>query len=259
MEYTKIVQINNLTKSFRVGSQDINVLKNISFSISNGDFVIIVGPSGCGKSTLLHTILGLEPPTSGDIIFLGRNVYRELATEDERSDFRKKHIGMVYQQSNWVKALTSIENVFFPLMLMGYDEELCRQKAEDMLKKVNMLEWKDFIPTELSGGQQQKVALARALINNPDVIIGDEPTGNLDYASGEEIMNLFIELNSKEKKTVIMVTHNLDYLNYAKTTIRLFDGQLVGIYKEKDRKQLAKDIEKFKLGNKSQNKNEKSI
>lgn len=242
-----IISIQHVSKSFHVGTQDVPVLKDISFEVKLLDFLIIFGPSGCGKSTLLHTILGLEEPSQGNIYFLGKNLYNDM-TEDDRSNFRKQHTGMVYQQPNWIRSLTVVENVAFPLLLLGQDKYQNLQKAREMLKTVEMLNWANYIPTELSSGQQQRVALARALITNPEVIIADEPTGNLDYESGQELMQLLTNLNKTRNKTIVMVTHDLEYLNFAKTAIRMFNGEVVGVYGKKDKKRLMTKI-RGKRGN----------
>lgn len=233
-----IIQIKNIFKSFHVGNQDVPVLKDISFNVKKGDFLIIYGPSGCGKSTLLHTILGLEAPTKGSIIFLDKDLYKNSMgvdrIEDERGEFRKNHVGMVYQQSNWIKSLSVIENVAFPLSLTGVDKIRREDLAKDALKVMEMAGWSNYAPTELSSGQQQKVALARALITNPEIIIADEPTGNLDFESGQELMQLLTNLNNKEGKTIVMVTHDLEYLKFAKNTVRMFNGQVVELNVNKD-------------------------
>jgi len=242
-----IIQVQHIFKSFHVGTQDVPVLKDVSFEVKALDFLIIFGPSGCGKSTLLHTILGLEEPTKGSVYILGKNLYDGI-TEDECSDFRKIHIGMVYQQPNWIRSLTVLENVAFPLLLLGQEKYQNLEKAREMLKTVEILEWADYIPTELSSGQQQKVALARALITNPEVIIADEPTGNLDYESGQELMQLLTKLNKTGNNTIVMVTHDLEYLSFAKTTVKMFNGEVVGIYKETDKNKLMSEI-KSKRGN----------
>ena len=242
-----VIQVQHVSKSFHVGMQDVPVLKDVSFEIKPLDFLIIFGPSGCGKSTLLHTILGLEEPTKGSVYFLGKNLY-DGVTEDERSYFRKQHAGMVYQQPNWIKSLTVVENVAFPLLLLGQEKYKNLEKAKEMLKAVEMLEWANYIPTELSSGQQQRVALARALITNPEVLIADEPTGNLDYESGQELMQLLTTLNKTKNNTIVMVTHDLEYLSFAKTAVRMFNGEVVGVYEEKDKDRLMTEI-KSKRGN----------
>lgn len=221
-----IFDLKGISKTFNTKVSNISVLKDIGFKINEGEFVIIIGPSGCGKSTLLHTMLGLESPTEGSVVFLGKNLYRDM-DEDGRSDFRKKHVGMVYQQPNWIKSLTVIENVAFPLLLLGWEKAKTLEEAGKVLKMLGMNEWENFAPTELSSGQQQKIAFARALVLDPKVIIADEPTGNLDYESGQELMELLSLFNKEKKRTVIMVTHDLEYLKYAKTQIRMFNGTIV--------------------------------
>lgn len=242
-----IITIENVSKSFHVGVQNVPVLKNITFSIKADDFLILYGPSGCGKSTLLHTILGLEAPTSGSIVFLGKNVYQDT-TEDDRSEFRKIHVGMVYQQPNWIKSLTVLENIAFPLLLLGQERKDTLEKANVMLHTLEMSDWAGYVPTELSSGQQQRIALARALVTNPEVIIADEPTGNLDFESGQELMQLLTNLNKSEGKTVVMVTHDLEYLKFAKTAVHMFNGEIVGDYDEKDKHKLLSEV-KSKRGN----------
>lgn len=238
---TSLFKIQNVSKAFHVGNQDVPVLKNINLEITQGDFVIIFGPSGCGKSTLLHTMLGLEEPTRGSVFFAGTNLYANL-TEDDRSDFRKEHMGIVYQQPNWIRALTVAENVAFPLQLLGEDRFGALDKAIKALEMVEINNWSTYIPTELSSGQQQKVALARALVTNPEVIIADEPTGNLDYESGQELMKQLTELNKNHKKTIVMVTHDLEYLKYAQTAVKMFNGSIEGVYENKDREKLFSEI-----------------
>ena len=255
----------------------VPVLKDVSFTVEPLDFLIIFGPSGCGKSTLLHTLIGLEPPTSGKVIFLGKDLYGEKASsiksqvsrmgnkknktlntkhlmpnansgEDERSEFRKRHIGMVYQQPNWIRSLTVVENVAFPLLLLGQEREKSLTEAREMLAALEMSLWQDYLPSELSSGQQQRVALARALINSPKVIIADEPTGNLDYESGQELMELLVDLNKKQGHTIIMVTHDLEYLDFATKVMKMLDGRLVAFYEGKDKEKLMGEI-KGKRGN----------
>ncbi len=242
-----IIQVSHLSKSFHVGKQDVPVLKDISFAVDPNDFCVIFGPSGCGKSTLLHTILGLEAPSTGTCVFLSKNLYEGM-DEDQRSDFRKNHVGMVYQQPNWIKSLTVLENVAFPLILMGKPKGEGLEKAHTMLGVMGMSEWMQYVPTELSSGQQQKVALARALVTNPEVIIADEPTGNLDFESGQELMQLLVTLNKEQAKTILMVTHDLEYLKFAKTVVKMFNGTIAGEYAEKDKEKLLTEI-KGKRGN----------
>lgn len=236
-----VIDVSKVNKSFRVGGEDVDILKGIEFQIKKGDFTVVFGPSGSGKSTLLHTMLGLEPPSTGEVSFLSEKIY-ENTDEDDRGDFRKRNVGMIYQQPNWVRALTVVENVAFPLTLLGVEAEDARNKAFEMLKSVGIEEKAEYAPTELSSGQQQRIALARALVNDPQVIIADEPTGNLDFESGRDMMQLLYDLNKKQKKTIIMVTHDLDYLKYASRAIQIMDGKIVGIYGAGDNKKLLQEL-----------------
>ena len=235
------IQVEDINKSFNVASGQVEVLKNISFNINRGEFLIILGPSGCGKSTLLHTILGLEQPTSGKILINGKNYYNDPSGRTY-SDLRKNKIGMVYQQPYWIKSLNVVENTAFPLALLGINEGKRIKRAYSILEKFNMQNWALYHPSELSSGQQQKVSLSRALINNPDLIIADEPTGNLDFESGKELINQLDMINKEEKKTVIMVTHDLEYLEYADRCIKLFNGEIQKIFLPKENNKEKEEI-----------------
>lgn len=241
-----IIDITSIHKDFMVGEQNVHVLKDVSFSIYEGDFLVIFGPSGCGKSTLLHIILGLEGPTTGNVTFLGEDFYTGK-DEDDISGFRKQHVGMVYQQANWIKALKVGENVAFPLLLLGEEKPQAFEKAKRILEQVELVEWFDYAPTELSSGQQQRISLARALVHNPQVIIADEPTGNLDFKSGQEMMELLAKLNTEQKKTVIMVTHDLEYLKFANRAVQMLDGKIQKVFEEGDKKELMGGLH-FKRG-----------
>jgi len=236
-----VIEIEHISKTFHVGDQDVAVLKDIDLEVKKSDFVVIFGPSGCGKSTLLHIILGLEPPTHGRIKILGQDIYSHW-NEDERADFRKQKIGMVYQQPYWIRSLNVLDNVAFPLSLLGENKSIARQKAGETLKLVNLNDWSTYLPTELSSGQQQKVALARALITDPQILIADEPTGNLDYESGQELMELLSGLNKHTSKTFLMVTHDLEYIKFAQTAVEMFDGRLKRVYQQKDKQALLKKL-----------------
>ncbi len=219
-----IVIVENVEKTYFVGGQAVNILKGVSVTINRGDFFVIFGPSGCGKSTLLHSILGLDKPTSGKVTFDGHD-FNQM-NEDEIASFRKTKVGLVFQASYWVKSLTVIENVGFPLFLMGKLPTEVAQIATEKLTLMGMENWASYAPSELSSGQQQKVGLARALAVDPDVIIADEPTGNLDSKSGEELMELLMKLN-QEGKTILMVTHDLEYMKYANRVVHIMDGVIV--------------------------------
>lgn len=236
----EVIRAEGVIKAFDIGTQMVLVLKGVTFSVTRGDFAVLFGSSGCGKSTLLHILLGLEPPTKGTITFLGEDMYAGR-TEDDRAQFRKHHIGMVYQQSNWVKSLSVLENVAFPLMLLGKEKTECLEKAYETLKLMKMENWAHYHPMELSGGQQQRVSVARAIITDPEVLVADEPTGNLDYEAGQNLMYLLNDLNNMGK-TIIMVTHDLEYIRYSKTALNMKDGRIEGIYRDGD-----KDILESKL------------
>ena len=251
-EYTKderdraVIEVRELVKNFYVGNQEIKVLKSVSVQVNQGDFLVILGPSGCGKSTLLHILLGLELPTAGEVKFLGRNIY-DGTNEDDRTQFRKEHVGMIYQQPNWIKSMTVIENVAFPLILRGYQKEMALEIAHEAIDLVHMAQWENQIQTELSGGQQQRVALARCIVHNPEVIVADEPTGNLDYESGIEVMELLQRLNVENKKTMIMVTHDIEYVKYATCAIRVFDGQILGYFTKDNMHELVSQLQTKRL------------
>lgn len=230
-----LIEFQSVSKSFPMKEGEVEVLKNINLKIYEGEFIIIFGPSGCGKSTLLHILLGLEPPTSGKVIFDENDFYQK--TEDERALIRRYKVGMVYQQPLWVSALKVNENIGFPLHLLGFSDDEIEKKVIDVLEMVDMTYRKDFYPTELSSGQQQKISLARSLVVDPLLIVADEPTGNLDTVSGHELLETFLKLKEKGK-TIVMVTHDLEYLKYATKIFHMIDGQIVEEYYPKKRKQI---------------------
>jgi len=219
-----IIQLTGLSKLFTTGKYEVKALGPIDLELYSTDFTIIYGPSGCGKSTLLNIICGLEPPSTGKVIVRDTDVYS--MDENQRADFRARKFGIVYQMPYWVKSLNVLENVAIPLLLQKAPTDYSYARARESLERVGLQEFGDNIPTELSGGQQQKASLARALVTNPWIIIADEPTGNLDTKSASEVINLLMDLNNKAKRTIIMVTHNLDYLPYATRTISMKDGTI---------------------------------
>ncbi|AKM81796.1 MAG: ABC superfamily ATP binding cassette transporter, ABC protein [Candidatus Pacebacteria bacterium GW2011_GWF2_38_9] len=241
----QILKLTEIHKSFNLGTQETQIIKGAGFSVNKGDFLILFGPSGCGKSTMLNILLGLEPPTKGEVIFLGKNIY-DAFDEDGRAQMRKQQVGIIYQQSNWVKSLNVIENVYFPLTLRGLPEEEREKRAMEVLKMVGMEQGALQNPAELSSGQQQRVSLARALISDPALIVADEPTGNLDSKASEDIMALFKQSNDKGK-TVIMVTHDLEYLKFASRSVNMADGVVVGEYSANDER--LKKLSVSKRGN----------
>ncbi|MFA6250081.1 MAG: ABC transporter ATP-binding protein [Candidatus Shapirobacteria bacterium] len=220
-----ILEVNDLNKSFKVGGQLVPVLKNFNLKIEIGEFVIVFGPSGCGKSTLLHTVLGMEAPTSGRVIFDGRDLYS--MNEDQIVRFRKERVGVVFQQSIWIKSLNVLKNVSFPNRLKGINKEMANQRSLQVLRELGLEKLADQHPSELSSGQQQRVGLARALTIDPIMLVADEPTGNLDTVSGDQLMQLLVKLNQDQGKTILMVTHDLEYLRYATKLVHIIDGELV--------------------------------
>lgn len=215
----------NLIKEFHVGKEPIRILKDVSVEIQKQQFVILLGPSGSGKSTLLHTILGLEKPTSGQIKI--DSISLQDKKPDQLARFRLSKIGIIYQRSDWIRSLNVQENVAFPLAIQGVKKNERNQRALELLKQFNMDHRAKFRPTELSGGQQQKVQIARALINRPEILVADEPTGNLDTESAEKVMQTFKDLNKNKKLTILMVTHNMEYLHFASQTIYIRDGKIL--------------------------------
>ncbi len=219
-----MIKTANLTKVFRTDEVETTALNKVSFEVKEGEFVAVMGPSGCGKSTLLNILGLLDNPTDGSYYFLGNEV--SGFTEKQRASLRKHNIGFVFQNFNLIDELNVFENVELPLIYLGYKSAERRQKVEAALEQMQIIHRKKHFPLQLSGGQQQRVAVARAVVANPKLILADEPTGNLDSAHGEEVMNLLDQLN-KNGTTIIMVTHSQRDAEYSHRIVRLFDGQVV--------------------------------
>lgn len=217
-----IISLAGVTQSFEVGDETINVLKKVDFELKKNTFNIIYGPSGSGKSTLLNILTGLQKPTTGKIEFDGKRLY-EL-NPDELAYFRANEIGIVYQQNFWVKSLNIVENVSMPLYYSGYTRADAAKKAMDALATVNMQDYAKKYPSLLSGGEQQRVAMARALVNEPLFIIADEPTGSLDSKNGDMIMGLLEKCQVELGRTIILVTHNMEYIPLADHLLHIQDG-----------------------------------
>jgi putative ABC transport system ATP-binding protein len=219
-----LIRFHDVTKIYPLPAGDVTALEGVSLDIGEGDFVAIMGPSGSGKSTLLNLMGCLDTPTSGDLCIKGKNL-RDMSDE-ELTSLRRDHIGFIFQQFNLLPLLTAFENVQYPIILktgMRGGEARCREVLDAMDLDESLFSHK---PSELSGGQQQRVAIARALVNDPEILLADEPTGNLDSKTGSAIMNLLDELNVQEKKTIIMVTHDPAIARYAKRIIRIVDGRI---------------------------------
>ena len=219
-----MINIKGLEKVYDTGKIKVNALKGIDIHIKEGEFVAIMGPSGSGKSTLMNILGCLDKPTGGEYTLDGTAV--STLSEDELAHLRNRKIGFVFQSFNLIPRTSSIKNVELPMIYAGFKKTHMKSRAEELLQKVGLGERMDHLPNELSGGQRQRVAIARALANDPAIILADEPTGNLDTKSGDEIMELFKELN-EEGKTIILVTHEDEIAEHCKRVIRFRDGQIV--------------------------------
>ena len=217
----QLISLKNICRSYRNGEQKLQVLKNINLEISEGEFVAIMGPSGSGKSTLMNTIGMLDTPTSGEYYLEGQEVAR--LGEKQLAQVRNQQIGFVFQQFFLLSKMDAVQNVELPLIYAGVPAAQRRKLAEEYLSKVELTDRIHHLPSELSGGQKQRVAIARALVNDPSIILADEPTGALDTKTGSQIMDLLVELN-EEGKTIIMVTHEPEIAAYAKRQIVIRDG-----------------------------------
>ncbi|MCR3757424.1 ABC transporter ATP-binding protein [Clostridium felsineum] len=224
-EARSVIEARNLNKNFKLGKMNVEILKNINIDIKEGEFVSIMGPSGSGKSTLLYLLGGLDKPTSGSVKIAGK----ELSTmnDKEQSIMRRRDVGFVFQFYNLIPNLNVEENIMLPILLDGKKIKNYRDKLENILKIVGLEDRRKHTPRELSGGQQQRVAIARALINEPDVILADEPIGNLDSKTGTEVMELLRKINIEEGKTIVQVTHSKEAAEYGQRIIYVKDGKVV--------------------------------
>jgi len=220
-----LIKLENVWKKYQIGKKELVILRDINLEIPSNSFTAIMGTSGSGKSTLLHIISCLDTPTEGNVFFQGQNV--SGLSEDELAEIRGKKIGFVFQRFNLLSHLNAFENVAFPMIFQGTQEADRKKKAESILSHMGLAHRMTHKPTELSGGQQQRVAIARALVNNPEIIVADEPTGNVDSKTGEQIMETLFELHKTEKRTIIVVTHDADIASYAENIIKIKDGVIV--------------------------------
>ena len=219
----KILKIEKLSKVYGKGDAEVIALNDISFEVEEGEFIAITGPSGSGKSTLLHTIAGLEKPSSGTVYFYNKDIYK--MNKKDLTILRRQKIGIIYQFYNLIPTLTVEENILLPIELDR--KKVDKEKLENILKFLNLENRKKHLPNELSGGQQQKVAIGRALMINPTIILADEPTGNLDTKSSSEIIQLLQKANKEYKQTIIMITHNLEIAKLADRIIHIEDGKFI--------------------------------
>ncbi len=219
----EILKVENLVKTYGKGETKINAVDNISFTVNKGEFVAIVGASGSGKSTLLHLIGGVDRPTSGKVYIDGKDIYS--LSNDNLAIFRRRQIGLIYQFYNLIPILNVEENITLPCDLDG--EEADKQRLNDLLKTLGLENRKMHLPNQLSGGQQQRVSIGRAMINNPAIMLADEPTGNLDSKASEEIISLLKLSNKKYNQTVIIITHDLEIAKEAERVITIEDGKII--------------------------------
>lgn len=220
----RVISLSGIRKTYIIGDAELPVLKGINLSIESGDFLAIMGPSGSGKSTLMNIIGCLDRPTAGTYMLLDHDISK--ASEEELAMVRRDRIGFIFQAFNLIGRISVLKNVELPMMLKGVPRDERRSRALQLLESVGVSHRADFSPSNISGGERQRVAIARALANNPEIIIADEPTGNLDLKSTEEVMDILSGLN-REGRTIIMVTHNPEITKYCNRVIRMRDGRIL--------------------------------
>jgi putative ABC transport system ATP-binding protein len=219
-----LIEIQNVSKSYRRDTLEIPVLKNISLSIAAGEFLAFMGPSGSGKTTLLNLIAGIDKPTSGRVLVAGTDL--TALDESALAEWRSRHVGFIFQFYNLIPVLTALENVELPLLLAPLSKQARREHAETALKIVGLADRMHHYPRQLSGGQEQRVAIARAVVSDPTILVADEPTGDLDKISAEEVLSLMERLNRELKKTILMVTHDPRAAERARSIRHLDKGEL---------------------------------
>ena len=222
-EIMEILKVQNLTRVYGKGESTVVALDDVSFSVEKGEFVAIVGASGSGKSTLLHLLGGVDRPTKGKVFIDGKDIYS--FDDDKLAIFRRRQVGLIYQFYNLIPILNVEENITLPLALDNREAD--RKKLDEMLDLLGLKNRKNHLPNELSGGQQQRTSIGRALITNPSIILADEPTGNLDTKSSDEIVNLLQKSNRELKQTIIMITHDMEIAKIADRIIKIEDGRIV--------------------------------
>lgn len=220
-----LIEIKNLIKTYQTGETGFNALDDVSLSIEEGEFIAIMGASGSGKSTFMNMLGCLDKPTSGRYLLEGIDII--TLSSDELADIRNLKLGFVFQGFNLIARTSALENVEIPMIYKGIEAEERIKKAKEVLKIVGLQERENHLPNQMSGGQQQRVAIARAIVNDAPIILADEPTGNLDTKTSVEIMDFFVKLNKERKKTIILVTHELDIAQYAKRIVRFKDGKII--------------------------------
>ena len=223
----KVIEVRDLYKLYRVGDEIVRALDGVNFDICEGEFCAIVGTSGSGKSTLLNMLAGLEKPTKGSVVIAGQHI--ETLNEDQLVRFRRDHVGFIFQSFHLLGTMNAVENVALPLSFRGIPKDIRLKKADKMLDLVNLKKHKKHLPNQMSGGQQQRVGVARALVVDPKIIFADEPTGNLDSHTSEEVMELMQKVVREQKKTLVMVTHDQHLAAYADRIFHIRDGKILKI------------------------------
>ena len=231
----KVIEVKNLYKLYRVGDSVVRALNGVDFEIYEGEFCAIVGTSGSGKSTLLNMLAGLEKPTKGEVVIDGQHM--EQLNEDGLVKFRRENIGFIFQSFNLIGTMNALENVALPLSFRGEPRSIRLKKADKMLDLVNLRKHKKHLPNQMSGGQQQRVGVARALVVDPRIIFADEPTGNLDSHTSEEVMHLMQQVVKEQKKTLVMVTHDDHLATYADRIFHIIDGKIVKIEDNREKRE----------------------
>ncbi len=223
MPENNLIVLKNIHKTYQMGQEQVHALAGVSIKVPKGSFWAIMGASGSGKSTMMNLMGCLDRPTSGTYHLNNRDVSQ--LDDDELSDIRLQNIGFIFQSFNLIPQLTVLENIELPMFYQGHEPDKCSERAREMVELVGLTDRLKHRPTELSGGQQQRVAIARSLVNDPPLILADEPTGNLDTATGEQILDILIDLN-KKGKTIIMITHEDDVAKHAPNRIHMIDGRI---------------------------------
>jgi len=217
-----LISAKNISKSFFQGEKELQVLKGIDLNVQQGEALCILGGSGAGKSTLLHILGTLDNPSGGHVYFKGENLF--IKNDEDLARFRNKHLGFIFQFHHLLSEFTALENIMMPARIDGASKQDCKKRAEELLDHMGLLERASHYPTELSGGEKQRIAIARALMQSPDIILADEPTGNLDSANGRVIRDLFLDLQRRLNLTIIVVTHDQKFANSFPKTLHMKDG-----------------------------------
>jgi len=220
-----LIKFENVWKNYKLGETNLSVLRGINLEIMLGFFVTIMGPSGSGKSTLMYLLGLLDTPSEGKVYLQGQDTSN--FSEDRLAEVRGKKIGFIFQQFNLLQNLTALENVMLPMIFQGISEEKRKEKAKQLLESVNLGQRINHRPSEMSGGEQQRIAIARSLVNDPEILIADEPTGNLDSSTGKTVMEILTRLHKEQKKTIVVVTHDPNIAHYSQNVIHIQDGQIV--------------------------------